>query len=118
MDDKTTLELNNKLGEKWELFKKVHRLILSLDKRIDFCVFPIYIRYSLKEKNIALIYFKGKFVVDAGLDVGLNLKERPKIKGFINAKYMKYPGITYSIGLRKIKDFSSGVIKTIRSIKT
>lgn len=109
------LDLKNKLGEKWELFEKIHRLILSLNKGVEFRVFPIYIRYSLKEKNLALIYFKGKFA-DGGLNVGLNLEERPKVKGFTNAKYMQYPGITYSIKLKKIKEITPSVVKIIKSI--
>ena len=108
-------DFKNKLGDKWELFRKLHKLILSLNRGIEFRIFPIYIRYSFREKNIALIYFKGKSV-GSGLDVGLNLKGCPKIKGFVNANYMHYPGITYSVKFKKLRDITPGIVKVIKSV--
>lgn len=115
---KNNNDLKNTLGNRWELFRRLHRLILSLDKGITVHVFPIYIVYCLGEKNIALIYYKGKFVATGGLDVGLNLNKKPKTKRFSKARHMKYPSITYSIKLKKLKDITPIIIKTIKSIKT
>jgi len=116
INQKIEADLKNKLGDKWELFKKIHKLILSLNKEVDFRVFPIYIRYSLREKNIALIYFKGKFVANGNLDFGLNLEKYSKVKGFVRAKHMKYPGITHSVKLKKLEGITSDIIKAIKSI--
>ncbi len=116
MKKEINTDLKNKLGDRWEIFKKLHKLILSLNKDVDFHVFPIYIRYSLGEKNIVLIYFRGKFVADGGFNIGLNLDKHSKIKRFVKAKYMKYPGITYSVKIKKLGDITPDVVKAIKSI--
>ena len=108
--------VKKKCGIAFKIFIKLHKLILSLNKQINFRVFPIYVRYSLGEKNIALIYFKGKFITGGLLDLGLNLDQRPEVKEFIEAVHMHYPGISYSIKLKNLKDITPSVIKTIKSI--
>lgn len=116
MKEKINADLEKKLGDKEKLFRKLHKLILSLNSKIEFRVFPIYITYNLGEKNIAIIYFKGKFVANGSFDLGLNLEKHSKVKGFVRAKHMKYPGITHSVKLRKLRDITPNIIKIIKSI--
>jgi len=109
-------DFKKKLGDRWEIFQVLHKLILSLNKKVNFRIFPIYITYHLKDKNIALIYYKGKFVNDGGLDIGLNLKGNPTSNKFIKAEYMHYPGITHSTKIKKLRDIDLNRIKVIKSI--
>jgi len=109
-------DFKKKLGDRWEIFRVLHKLILSLNEKVNFRIFPIYITYHLKDKNIALIYYKGKFVKNSGLDLGLNLKENPNSNKFIKAEYMHYPGISHGIKIKKLKDVDLNLIQTIKSI--
>lgn len=94
------LNLKKKVGNKWSLFEKVHKLILSQNKKIEFCLLTIYVVYYLGDNNVAVIYFKGKSAKE-GLDVGLNLTQKPKSKFFTRAKHMSYPGINYCVKIEK-----------------
>ena len=109
-------EFKNKLKDRWNLFRRLHKLILSLNKEVGFDIFPIYIIYHLGEKNLALLYFKGKFVAGASFNLGLNLKDKPKIEVFVSAKYMKYLGITYSIKLQELDVITPEITKIIKSV--
>lgn len=108
-------ELKKKLSNKWSTLEKLHIFILSINPKIEYRIFPIYIRYCLGEKIVALVYFRGKFVSNNQLDVGLSLKEKPKFHGFINAKYMQYPGINYSIKITNKKGLAKNISKIIKS---
>jgi len=108
-------ELKEKLGSKWPTFNKLHKLILSINPKIEYRIFPVYIRYSLRENIIAVVHFRGKFVLNNQLDVGFSFKEKPKFPGFINAKYMKYSGINYSIKITNEKGLTKKLIKIIKS---
>ncbi len=107
--------LKVKLGNKWPIFEELHLFILSLNPKITYRIFTIYVTYYLGEEIIAIAFFRGKFVLDCQLDVGFALMEKPKISNFTDAKYMKYPGINYSIKLNNRADITKEVIKTIKS---
>ena len=106
--------IRNKLGNRYQIFKKLHDLILFSSEGVEFRIFPIYIAYFFKDKNVALIYYAGKLVRDGELDLGLNLKENPTDKRFIKADYMHYPGITHSIKIRRLKDIDLTLAKIIK----
>ena len=91
----------------FESFETLHNFITSLSKKIAFRVFPIYVSYSIEDKVIALIYYKNRNKHSGALDVGLNLKELPKDKGFIDAAYMKQRGITFSTRVFTVLDAKS-----------
>lgn len=95
---KENKDLDNIIGKRdnSELIRQIHLAILSLDKRIIFRVFPIYIRYSKNDKVIAVLFLKGKFVNLGELVLGLNLDKNPKLKELKDAKYMKDSNLTYS----------------------
>lgn len=94
--------LNKSVGRKdnQELVSKVHLKILSLDKKIYFKIFPIYIKYYKDDEVIGIVYFKGKFVGLNELILGLNLKSNPKLLELKNAKFMKDPDINYSFFIK------------------
>jgi len=108
-------ELKEKIGNKWLIFNKAHKLILSISPKIEYRIFPIYIRYCLEENIIALVYFRGKFTSDNGLDIGFALKEKPKITGLVKASHMKYLGINYSIKIDEQDEITKKLIKIIKS---
>ena len=109
-------ELKEKMGNKWLIFNKIHGLILSISPKIKYRIFPIYIRYCSGEDIVALVYFKGKFTSDSGLDVGFAFKEKPKNSGLVKASHMKYPGINYSVKINRQDKITKELIKTIKSI--
>ena len=105
-----TMEINDlikKLGPKWPLFEEVHKNILAIDPKITYRVPTIYVGYYLEDEVVAVVFFRGKFVLDCELSVGFSLKKPPEDPNFFNAKFMQYPGINYCIklsttdGLRK-----------------
>src|SRR3989344_8739327 len=96
--------LKKKLGDRWPIFEKLHKVILSASPDIKFRIFPIYVSYYLEDDNIAIVYVGGKFTSADQLDAGFNFKEKPKKLSFVNATHMKYPGITYSIKLNSPND--------------
>jgi len=108
-------ELKKKLSNKWPIFEKLHIFILSINPKIEYRIFPIYVRYCLGEKIIVLVYFQGKFVLNNQLDVGLSLKEKPRSSNFISAKYMHYPEINYSIKITDRAELTKNLSKVIKS---
>ena len=110
-------ELQNTLKEKFELFQSLHNLILSVHPKIQYRVLPLYIVYGLDEKNVALIYYRGKIVKDGGLYIGLNLDNPPKNKRFVTASAIKYPGIIYGTKLQNMSKITPSIIETIRSVR-
>lgn len=118
MDEINDLNFLNKLGDKKNLFRKIHKLILSTSENISFRIFPIYVSYFTKNKNIAIVFFKGKFTNDGkDLNLGVNLENGVQARGFNDARFMKYPGINNSISLGDIKGLTPDIIKVIKSIK-
>ncbi len=105
-----TEELKKKIGNKWEIFNKLHQLIMSLDGKITYRIFPIYVSYYFKDNVIAVVYFRGKFISDSQLVAGFALKEKPKDSNFMDAGYMKYKGINYSLEIKNYKDISKKFI--------
>ncbi|HUX36194.1 MAG TPA: hypothetical protein VMV71_04160 [Candidatus Paceibacterota bacterium] len=110
------IELEKKMGSKWPIFEKLHKTILSANPNIEYHVFPIYIGYYLGDKSVAIVYFRGKFVSDDELDVGLGLEKKPKVSGFVDAKYMHYNGVNYSIKLKTTKKITKEFIAIVKSI--
>ncbi len=86
--------------EDLNLFNETHKKILSLGSKVRFSVFPIYVRYIIKDKIIAILYFNKKNF----LNLGLNISKNKISNGFVDASYMKYPGINYSIKIMKKSD--------------
>jgi len=106
--------LEKKLGKKWQIFNELHKFILSINPKIKYRLFTIYVIYLLEDNLVAIVYFHGKSVKNNQLDVGLSLKEKPKISGFVNAGYMKYQEINYSMKINSKKDIAK--IKKIKSL--
>lgn len=98
--------------ETLELLQKVHHNIVNSDKNIDFKIFPIYIKYYINLRPVAIIYFKGKFVEKGALDLGINLDSIPAIDGFREAGYMKDVKINFSITINDL-NYSDALVKTI-----
>lgn len=109
-------DLRKKLGDKWPAFNKLHQFIISGSPDITYRVFPIYVSYFTDDKMVSVIYFRGKALSGIQLDVGFSLKEKPSIAGFIDAGYMQYPGINYSIKINSTKDITKEFKKTISQI--
>lgn len=98
-------DLNNR-----KLLLQVHKKILSAGKDVEYRVFPIYIRYTKGDSNIAILYYeKSNF-----LDLGLNINKDAINSKFKDAVYMKYPDINYSIKINKIKDLDNKVINFLK----
>src|SRR3989344_7754482 len=110
-------KLQNTLKGKFELLQDLHNAILSVHPKIQYRIFPLYIVYSLGEKNVALIYYRGKIVKDGGLYIGLNLDNPPKNKRFVTASAIKYPGIIYGTKLQNMSKITPSIIETIRSVR-
>lgn len=106
-------ELERKLGNKLEIFNKLHQFIMSLNPKIRHRLSTVYVRYMLKDEIFAVVYFRGKFVSDCKLDVGFAFKEKPQGLGFRDAKYMNYPNINYSIRLKNDKDITKNLSKKL-----
>jgi len=123
--DQKLADLKEKLGDKWSTFDKLHRIILSVKRGIEYRIFPIYVSYFLGDNMVAVAYYRGKFRSDGKrggkldsklLDAGFALKKKPKISGFVSAKHMKYPGITYSIKLGSPNDITKEFVQALKSI--
>jgi hypothetical protein len=82
-----------------KLLHELHNALLSTAKNVEYRIFPIYIRYADVDKNIALLYYKGKHLKPGELELGLNIGEIKRPKGFDSGKRMKYPGINCGIKL-------------------
>ena len=73
-----------KTSKKASIVKKLHKNIMSINRGICFYTFPQYVRYSNNDFVFAVVYFRGKFVLSDDLDLGLNLKTKPKpSEGFL-----------------------------------
>lgn len=107
-------DLEKKLGDKWLIFNKLHQFIMALSPKIEYRLCTVYVRYMLEDNVVAIVYFHGKFVSKGELDIGFAFNEKPKYSNFINAKYMNYPNINYSIKLKNIDDIVKKLIKTIK----
>ncbi len=108
-------DLKKKLGSRWSIFHKLHKTITSLDPNIKYRIFPIYVSYFIEDNTILVVYFKGKTVSMTQLNIGFALKKKPKIPGFINAEYMNYKGINYSIKINCEKNIPKNIIKTLET---
>ncbi len=109
-------ELEKKLGNKLEIFNKLHQFIISLNPKIEHRLSTVYVRYMLKDEITAVVYFRGKFVSDCKLNVGFAFKEKPKDPNFKDAKYMNYPNISYCIKLKTEKDITKNLTKQLNKI--
>ncbi|MDO8451309.1 MAG: hypothetical protein Q7S76_00385 [bacterium] len=98
----TTIDFTSVTADKscWELLQELHNAILSTSKAVEYRIFPIYIRYEDGERTIALIFFRGKRLVESGgVELGLNVGNAKLPKGFDDGKQMKYPEINCGIKL-------------------
>lgn len=109
-------ELEKKLGNKLEIFEKLHQFIISLNPKIEHRLSTVYVRYMLRDDIIAVVYFRGKFVSDCKLNVGFAFKEKPKNPVFKDAKYMNYPNISYSVKLKTDKDITKNLSKELKRL--
>lgn len=109
------VQLKKKIGAKWAMFEKLHKIILSANSNVEYRVFPIYVGYYLGDRNIAILYFRGKFVSNDELDIGLGLDKNPKNSRFIDAKYMHYASVNYSIKIKNAKEITKKFISIIKS---
>jgi hypothetical protein len=121
---KENKDLDNIIGKRdtAELIRKIHLAILSLDKRIIFRVFPIYIRYSKDDKVIAVLYLKGKylkgkFVNSRKIILGLNLNKKPKLLGFEKIEYVLDINIKYTYIINDSTKFNNSILKVIKLIE-
>ena len=85
------------IGKNWDIFKKVHQTLLSVDKNVHFRIFPIYAKYFLDDEVFAVVFFKGSLVTDNQVDLGLKFSIIPALKILRNAEYMKDPCVNYSV---------------------
>lgn len=107
------IEITEKqIGKNWQIFSKVHNLILASDKKVVFRLFPIYTKYTVDDEVIAIMFFKGAFAKDGSVDLGLNIKSEKSPKGLKDAKYMKDRSATYSILINE-EDFEKEKIKNL-----
>lgn len=79
--------------EKIEMLTEVHERIIHLGNKIDFRIFPIYIRYAKQDDILAVLYFKNKNKI---IELGINLKNKPSNE-FQGAEEMGYKGINYKV---------------------
>lgn len=100
------------IGKNWDIFKKVHQILLSVNKKVYFRVFPIYAKYFLDDEVFAVIFFKGNLVNENQVDLGLKFNITPVLKSLRNAQYMKDSNVNYSI-LIDGKKFDKTEIKKI-----
>lgn len=107
-------DLKRKLDNRWPLFEKIHKEILSINPNIKYRSFPIYVSYYIGDKAIAVIFFKTKIITDNQLNVGFAFKKNPNNPRFINADHMNYKGINYSIILNNVEGVTDSDIITIR----
>lgn len=84
--------LDDDILSKLPILNKVHQKILSLNKNIEFRVFPIYIRYIKNDTIYAILYFKKKEL----LELGLNVDNKPSNE-FVEAKGLGYKEIKYKV---------------------
>ena len=110
------IDFLNLAGQKanLKLLEQLHSTLLSTGKRIQTRIFPIYIRYADDEKNIALLYFKGKSLKPEEIELGLNIGKAKLPKGFENGKHMQYPGINCSIKLNSSYRLSKKLLEVIK----
>lgn len=106
---------------KWKVLKMIHDQILSIGKETSYIIYPIYIKYFNEDRVIATVFLKsaGKHmdgVKNDHVDLGVNLSEKPKIKGFRTAEYMKDQYIHYSI-LLKNSDSPELIQKIVKLLK-
>ncbi len=106
-------DLEVKLGSKWKIFINLHNLIISINPKVNYRVFPIYVNYYLNDCVVAVVYFRGKFAVGNKIDVGFAFNKKPSDKNFITAGYMKCPNINYSIKINK-EEIDEEVTKEIK----
>jgi len=100
------------IGKNWDIFKKVHQILLSVNKKVYFRVFPIYVKYFLDDEVFAVAFFKGNLVNDNQIDLGLKFYITPVLKNLRDAQYMKDANINYSI-LVDGKKFDKTEIKKV-----
>jgi len=106
-----------KSSSNWKLLQQLHRTILATSKNVEYRIFPIYIRYANDDKNIALLYFKGKHLRSDEIELGLNIGDAKNPTDFDNGKHMKYPGINCSIKLDASSKLTKKLIDTIKLTK-
>ena len=107
-------ELEKKLNSRFEIFKKIHEIILSLNPEIKHRLSTVYVRYMLGDKIIAVIYFRGKFVSECRLNGGFSFKEKSTFPDFKDGKFMNYPGINYSLEIKSDKDITSKLVAQLK----
>ena len=108
----TTIDFTTLTADKssWKLLQQLHKTILSTSKKVEYRIFPIYIRYDNGERTVALLYFKGKHIETGEVDLGLNIGSAGLPKNFDDGERMKYPGINCSIKL----DISNSLTKQLQ----
>lgn len=100
----------------WKILNKIHTEILSLGAEVSYIIYPIYIKYFYGDNVIAVVFLKSggshmQAIDKSQVDLGLNVAEKPQIKGFRTAEYMKDKNINFSILLS-----NSDTPKTVRSV--
>jgi hypothetical protein len=94
---KKTEITKEQIGKNWDIFKKVHQTLMSVDKNVYFRVFPIYAKYFLDDEVFAIVFFKGSLVGDNQVDLGLKFNITPALKSLRDAKHMKDSCVNYSV---------------------
>jgi len=114
MNELDTLSNKNNFG----LVEALHKLLVSLSKDVEFRVFPIYIRYTIGDRIIAVLYFSGKTIESDQVEIGLNTGSTKKPDGFSGGEHMKYPGINCSIKVGGPKPLKKELFNIVKLIKT
>jgi len=96
MDKKAEIT-KKQIGKNWEMFNKLHEVLMSIDKNVFFRIFPIYAKYFLNDEVFAVVFYKFSSTKDNQVDLGLKFETKPLIKGIKDAKYMKDPSVNFSM---------------------
>ena len=108
--------LNKNLGKRESVFNKFHKKITTEFPEMNWREFPIYVIYFIDELVLAIVYFRGDNISDKEIDVGFNINKKPN-DNFVDAKYMNYKGINYSIKIEDKKNSLNQVEKAFKIIK-
>jgi hypothetical protein len=114
--DTSIEELKNEMGKKWIIFNKIHNIFLTIDKNVNFRIFPIYIVYSRGENVFGVIFFKGKLIKNENLIVGLKFNSEPNLHYFKEASEIKYAGINYYISIKNNEDLNKEIITSLKEL--
>lgn len=105
MNELSIAELKKQLGSRknWDLIADLHERLRGYSKRVSARIFPIYIRYSVDDDVVAMLFFRSSNSIKIEADeieLGIGFRDYVPRAVKADARHLKDANLTHSVRIR------------------